>query len=161
MMIINQKGLKNMKKKLMIIDGHSILNRAFFAMPVFTNKEGEFTNAVYGFLSIFCRFYDEEKPDYVAAAFDLPYPTFRHEMYDEYKSTRRPMPDELRPQIPLLKNLLNKMNVGIFELPGYEADDIIGTLSIRSKKSGLNCTIISGDRDLLQLADDDVLIRIP
>jgi len=150
-----------MKKKLLLIDGNSIVNRAFFAMPLLTNKSGEYTNAVFGFMHIFLKLYDEESPDCVAVAFDLPFPTFRHEMYDEYKGTRKSMPIELRPQMPLLKNLLKKMNVEIYETKGYEADDVIGTLSLHAKNSGLSCVIVSGDRDMLQLAGDDTLIRIP
>jgi len=150
-----------MKKKLLIVDGNSIINRAFFAIPALTNKAGEYTNAVYGFLNIFFKFYDEDAPDCVTVAFDLPYPTFRHELYGDYKGTRKPMPDELRPQLPLLKNLLKKMNIDVKEQPGYEADDIIGSICARAKEAGVFCVVVSGDRDLLQLAGNSTLIRIP
>ena len=150
-----------MNNKVMLIDGNSIINRAFFALPVFTNKAGEYTNAVYGFLNILFKFFDEDAPGCIMAAFDLPFPTFRHKMYGEYKGSRKSMPEELRPQLPLLKNLLRKMRIGVYELPGYEADDIIGAIAARAKEQNLSVIIVSGDRDLLQLAGDDCLIRIP
>ncbi|MCL2362832.1 MAG: DNA polymerase I [Defluviitaleaceae bacterium] len=150
-----------MAQKILLFDGFSILNRGFYALPLFTNKAGEYTNAVYGFLSIFLRFLDEEKPDFVTVTFDLPEPTFRHIQYAEYKATRKAMPEELRPQIPTLKNLLEKMGITIAACSGYEADDVIGTLAIKAAKEGISPVIISGDRDLLQLATDSVLIRIP
>ena len=148
-------------KKLMIIDGNSIINRAFYAIPLLTNKDGEYTNAVYGFLNIFFKLYDEEKPDYVGVTFDLPKPTFRHIKYDAYKGTRKGMPEELRPQIGLLKEVLKKMNIKIYELEGYEADDVIGTLAKKTEKAGIEPVIVSGDRDLLQIATDTIKIRIP
>jgi len=150
-----------MPQKILLIDGFSILNRAFYALPLFTNSSGEYTNAVYGFLSILMRFHDEEKPDFITVAFDLPQPTFRHERYAGYKATRKSMPDELRSQVPTLKNLLTKMNINISESPGYEADDVIGTLATMAESKGINPIIISGDRDLLQLASDTILIRLP
>jgi len=147
--------------KILLFDGFSILNRGFYALPLFSNSAGEYTNAVYGFLSIFLRFMDEEKPDYVTVAFDLPEPTFRHVRYAEYKATRKSMPEELRTQIPILKNLLEKMGIPIAACPGYEADDVIGTLAVKAIKKDISPVIISGDRDLLQLATDVVLVRIP
>ncbi|MDR1687522.1 MAG: DNA polymerase I [Clostridiales bacterium] len=150
-----------MHKKLMLLDANSLVNRAFYAIPVLTNKEGEFTNAVYGFLNIFFKLVDEEKPDYIAACFDVKAKTFRHEKYEEYKGGRKVMPEELRPQIPLLKNLLQKMNIKIFELEGFEADDIIGTLAVKAEQAGLFPVIVSGDKDLLQLASDKILVRLP
>lgn len=150
-----------MSKKLMIIDGHSIMNRAFYAIPLLTNKKGIYTNAVYGFFNMFFKFLDEEKPDYVAVAFDLPKPTFRHLKYSQYKGTRKRMPDELRPQIELLKELLAKMEIKIYELAGFEADDILGTIAKKAEKKGIDSVIISGDRDLLQLATENIKIRIP
>lgn len=150
-----------MSKKLVLIDGHSILNRAFFGLPDLTNSEGIHTNAVYGFLNIMFKILEEEKPDYLTVAFDVHAPTFRHKMFEGYKGTRKPMADELRQQVPLIKELLTKMGVKIVEMEGYEADDILGTLSVRAENEGMDVAVISGDRDLLQLATDHVMIRIP
>ncbi|MGN0383965.1 MAG: DNA polymerase I [Eubacterium sp.] len=150
-----------MKEKLVLIDGHSILNRAFYGVPDFTNSKGQHTNAVFGFLNIMFKILEEEKPEYMAVAFDVHQPTFRHEMFPEYKGTRKPMLPELREQVPLIKELLVKMGVRVIELPGYEADDVIGTLSKRGESEGLEVSVISGDRDLLQLATHNIKIRIP
>lgn len=150
-----------MKEKIVLIDGHSILNRAFYGLPALTSSEGVHTNAVYGFLNILFKILEEEKPQYLTVAFDLHAPTFRHKMYPEYKGTRKPMPEELREQVPLMKEVLRSMGVLIAEQEGYEADDILGTLARRGAERGLDVTIVSGDRDLLQLATDDVLVRIP
>ncbi len=149
------------KEKVLLIDGNSILNRAFYAIPVLTNKNGIYTNAVFGFLNIFFRFMDEDKPDYVAVAFDLPSPTFRHNMYDEYKGTRKPMPEELRPQILLIKEVLKKMNIEYVEKAGYEADDILGTLADFFEKENFEVSLVSGDKDMLQLATENIKIKIP
>ena len=140
-----------MSEKLVLIDGHSILNRAFFGLPDLTNSEGIHTNAVYGFLNIMFKILDEEKPDYLTVAFDVHAPTFRHKMFDGYKGTRKPMADELRQQVPLIKEMLTKMGVKIVEMEGYEADDILGTLSVRAEQAGMDVAVISGDRDLLQI----------
>ena len=148
-------------QKLLLFDGFSILNRAFYALPLLSTRDGEYTNGVYGFMNMFFRFIDEEKPDLITVAFDLPQPTFRHEMYGAYKGTRKGMPDELRAQVPILKNLLEIMEINIAEAPGYEADDVIGTLAKKAEGAGIAPVIISGDRDLLQLATDTVRIRIP
>ena len=148
-------------KKLVLIDGHSILNRAFYGVPDLTNAEGLHTNAVYGFLNIMFRILEEEKPDFLAVAFDVHAPTFRHLMYAEYKGTRKPMPEELRQQVPVLKDVLNAMDVTIAEQPGLEADDILGTLAKRAQTDGMEVTLVSGDRDLLQVADEHIKIRIP
>ncbi len=150
-----------MKEKIVLIDGHSILNRAFYGLPDLTNSKGQHTGAVYGFLNILFRIVDDEQPDYLAVAFDLHGPTFRHEIYPEYKGTRKPMPDELREQVPLIQEMLGAMDVEIVTLEGYEADDILGTLARRSQEKGMDVTILSGDRDLLQLATDQILIRLP
>ena len=150
-----------MDGKIVLIDGHSILNRAFYGLPDLTNAEGLHTNAVYGFLNILFKILEEEQADYLTVAFDRKEPTFRHEMYEAYKGTRKPMPEELRQQVPLMKEVLTAMGVPIVERAGYEADDIIGTLARRSEEQGLSVTVLSGDRDLLQLATDKVLIRIP
>lgn len=150
-----------MYKKLVLIDGHSILNRAFYALPDLTNSEGLHTNAVYGFLNILFKVLEEEKADYLAVAFDVSAPTFRHEMFEEYKGTRKTMPNELREQVPLMKEVLNSMGVSIIERAGYEADDLLGTIAKKSEKAGVKVSIVSGDRDLLQLASKHIKIRIP
>lgn len=150
-----------MSEKIVLMDGYSILNRAFYGIPELTNSAGLHTNAVYGFCNIMLKILEEEKPQYLAVAFDVKAPTFRHEMYKEYKGTRKPMPPELHEQVPLLKELLHAMGIPAVEKAGMEADDIIGTLSVRCQKEGMEVVIVSGDRDLLQLADEHVLIRIP
>ena len=150
-----------MSEKILLIDGHSILNRAYYGLPNLTNWEGLHTNAVYGFLNIMTKVLEEEKPEYLAVAFDLHAPTFRHKMYDAYKGTRKPMPEELREQVPLIKEVLTAMGVAIVTKEGYEADDLLGTIAGMAEKKGMDATILSGDRDLLQLATDHVLIRIP
>ena len=150
-----------MSEKLVLIDGHSILNRAYHGLPDLTNSEGLHTNAVYGFLNIMFKILDEEKPDYLTVAFDVHAPTFRHRMFDAYKGTRKPMDEELRQQVPMIKEMLTAMGIKIVEKEGYEADDILGTLSVRAEKAGMDVAIISGDRDLLQLATDHVMVRIP
>ena len=142
-------------EKLVLIDGNSLINRAFYAMPLLTTKNGEYTNAVYGFMNMFFKMVESDKPDYVAVAFDMKAPTFRHKMYDGYKATRKPMPEELRPQIPLLKNLLKLMGVCVVEQEGIEADDIIGTIA---KKSGVKTFIYTGDKDSFQLVDDKISV---
>ncbi len=150
-----------MNNKLLLMDGHSILNRAFYGVPELTNSAGMHTNAVYGFLNIMFRIIDEEKPTHMAVAFDVKHPTFRHEMFKEYKGTRKAMPEELHEQVPYIKELLNAMGIRTVELKGYEADDILGTLSVRAGQQGMQVSVITGDRDLLQLATDNILIRIP
>ena len=150
-----------MSEKILLIDGHSILNRAFYGLPDLTNAEGRHTGAVYGFLNIMFRIMEEEKPEYLTVAFDLSAPTFRHKRYEAYKGTRKPMPEELREQVPLIKEMLSAMGINIMSLEGYEADDLLGTVARRSEAKGMDVTILSGDRDLLQLATDKVLIRLP
>lgn len=150
-----------MNEKLLLMDGHSILNRAFYGVPELTNSAGVHTNAVYGFLNIMFKMLEEEKPTHMAVAFDLKHPTFRHERYKEYKGTRKPMPAELHEQVPLIKELLRAMGIKTVELKGYEADDILGTLAVRAQQQDMQVTVITGDRDLLQLATDRILIRIP
>lgn len=137
-------------ENLLIIDGNSLANRAFYALPLLTNKDGEYSNAVCGFANILIKFIVEQKPDYIAVAFDHSKHTFRTDMYAEYKGTRKPCPDELRPQFALLKQMLACMNIKTFEVDGIEADDIIGTIA---KHSSCNNIVLSGDRDLLQLID--------
>ena len=150
-----------MKQKLVLIDGHSILNRAFYGVPDLTNAEGLHTNAIYGFLNIMFKILEEEKPQYLAVAFDLKTPTFRHKRYAAYKGTRKPMPDELRQQVPVMKEVLAAMGILTMEQEGYEADDILGTMAKRAEKEGIAVALVSGDRDLLQIATDNIKIRIP
>lgn len=147
--------------KLVLVDGHSILNRAFYGVPDLTNAAGLHTNAIYGFLNILFKILDEESPDYLTVAFDVKAPTFRHEMFQEYKGTRKPMPEELREQVPVMKEVLQAMGIRIIEQAGYEADDILGTLAKRAEAEGIEVSLVSGDRDLLQIATDKIKIRIP
>lgn len=150
-----------MAEKIMLIDGNSIVNRAFYGVPLLTNKEGRHTNGVYGFLNILFKLLEEEKPDHLAVAFDLHAPTFRHKTFDGYKGTRKGMPEELREQMPLLKEMLQTMHISIFEKEGYEADDILGTLSSLAEQNGVVPVVVSGDRDLLQIAGENLKVRIP
>lgn len=150
-----------MAKKMMLVDGNSIINRGFYGVPLLTDSQGRYTNAVYGFLNIILKLLDEEQPDYLAVAFDLKAPTFRHKTFAEYKGNRKGMPEELRGQVPLLKEVLGAMHVCCFEKEGYEADDILGTLSKMAVEQGVFPVVVSGDRDLLQLAAENVKIRIP
>ena len=147
--------------KILLIDGHSILNRAFYGVPPLTNFEGLHTNAVYGFINIMLKSLEDEHADYIAVAFDLKAPTFRHEMFAEYKGTRKPMPQELHEQVPVIKEVLAAMTIPVITLEGYEADDILGTLAKRCQRDGFEVSILSGDRDLLQLADEHIKIRMP
>ncbi len=148
-------------EKLVLIDGHSILNRAFYGLPDLTNAQGLHTNAIYGFLNIMFRILEEEKPEYLAVAFDVHAPTFRHELFDAYKGTRKAMPEELREQVPVLKDVLRAMKIVIMEQAGLEADDILGTLAKKAQNAELEVALISGDRDLLQISDEHIKIRIP
>lgn len=148
-------------KKIVLVDGHSILNRAFYGVPDLTDHKGRHTNAVYGFLNILFKVIDEEQPDCMTVAFDVKHPTFRHEIYKEYKGTRKPMPAELHEQVPLIKEVLVSMNIPVIECPGCEADDIIGTIACMAEKQDYKVTIISGDRDLLQLVTGNITLRIP
>ena len=148
-------------KKLVLIDGHSILNRAFYGVPDLTNSEGTHTGAVYGFLNIMFRIVDEDKPDNLIVTFDEHAPTFRHLKYSAYKGTRKPMPEELREQVPLVKQMLAAMNVTVVSKEGLEADDLLGTLAKEAEKNGFEVSLVSGDRDLLQIASEHIKIRIP
>ncbi len=149
------------RKKLVLVDGHSILNRAFYGMPDLTNAAGVHTGAVFGFLNILFKILDEEKADYLSVAFDVHAPTFRHGVYEAYKGTRKPMPEELREQVPLIKKVLASMGVQIREQAGLEADDILGTLAKRGEAEEMEVSLVSGDRDLLQIASDHICVRIP
>ena len=150
-----------MKEKIILIDGYSILHRTFYGIPDLTNSEGLHTNAVYGFMNILFRILEEEEAQYLAVAFDVHAPTFRHMKYPEYKGTRKPMPDELREQIPVIKELLEAMGICMIMLEGYEADDLIGTVSRIAEERDMQVCVLSGDRDLLQLASDTTMIRVP
>ena len=150
-----------MNEKIVLIDGHSIINRAFYGVPDLTNKDGLHTNGIFGFVNILFKILEEEKPDYLTVAFDVKHPTFRHEMFAEYKGTRKGMPQELHEQVPVLKELLTAMGIKIIELPGYEADDLLGTVAKRSEAKGMDVLVVSGDRDLLQIVTDDIRVCIP
>ena len=143
-----------MSEKIVLIDGHSIINRAFYGVPDLTNKDGLHTNGIFGFVNILFKILEEEKPDYLTVAFDVKHPTFRHEMFAEYKGTRKGMPKELHEQVPVLKDLLSAMGIKIMELPGYEADDLLGTVAKRSEEKGMDVLVVSGDRDVLQIVTD-------
>ena len=150
--------------KLVLIDGNSIMNRAFYGImgsKMLTASDGTYTNAVYGFLTILFKLQEDLNPDYIGVAFDLKGPTKRHEMYEAYKANRHGMPEELAVQMPIIKNILNSMNIKILEKQGYEGDDILGTISKRAEKEGIDVTILSGDRDTFQLVSDKITIRIP
>lgn len=141
-------------EKLLVVDGNSIINRAFYGVRLLTNEDGVYTNAIYGFLNILLKYLSQDDPDYIAVTFDLPAPTFRHKQYAEYKAGRKGMPEELAMQLPLLKEILAAMNITQLSLEGYEADDIIGTVSKLCEESGVECLVVTGDRDALQLASD-------
>ncbi|MCD8379362.1 MAG: DNA polymerase I [Lachnospiraceae bacterium] len=147
--------------KLVLIDGMSILHRAFYGIPLLSNAEGLHTNGIYGFLNILFKILEEEQPDYLAVAFDVKAPTFRHEIYPEYKGTRKEMPAELAEQIPVMKEMLAAMDIAMCEKPGLEADDILGTLANAAERDGHQVTLVSGDRDLLQIASDSIKILVP
>ncbi len=151
-------------EKLVLIDGNSIMNRAFYGINgsrMLTSKDGRYTNAIYGFLAILFRLIEDINPEYMVVAFDLKAPTERHKLYEGYKANRKAMPEELAQQMPMIKEILQAMNIDIVEKEGYEADDILGTLSRYGQRRGLEVTILSGDRDTFQLATDRIKIRIP
>ena len=150
-----------MSEKILLVDGHSIINRAFYGVTDLTNSEGLHTNAIYGFLNTLFKVLEEEKPDYLTVAFDVKAPTFRHQMYDAYKGTRKPMPAELHEQVPVLKDVLHAMGIATMEKAGLEADDLLGTVAKRSEARGMEVAVLSGDRDLLQLATEHIRIRLP
>ena len=146
--------------KLMILDGNSVINRAFYGVRLLTTKQGEYTNAIYGFLNILDKMRQEEQPDALCVAFDLHGPTFRHEKYDQYKATRHGMPEELAQQMPVMKDVLRAMNVPIYACQGWEADDVIGTVAKRCSGAGWDCVVVTGDRDSLQLVDEHVTVKL-
>lgn len=150
--------------RLLIIDGNSIMNRAFYGImntKALMSADGTYTNAIYGFLAILFKELEDLEPEYIAVAFDLKAPTHRHNMYKEYKGTRHAMPEELAQQMPIIKEILRNMNITIIEKEGYEADDVLGTISKLAEKEGIKTTILSGDRDTFQLASKNITIRIP
>ena len=146
--------------KLLILDGNSIINRAFYGVHLLTTRDGLYTNAIFGFLNILQKLQDEDKPDAVCVAFDLKGPTFRHEKYDGYKANRHGMPDELAAQLPWTKDILSAMNIPIYALQGWEADDVIGTVTKICCREGWKCTVATGDRDSLQLVNDCVTVKL-
>ena len=146
--------------KLLILDGNSVINRAFYGIRPLTTRDGLYTNAIFGFLNILQRAQNEEKPDALCVAFDLHGPTFRHEMYEGYKATRHGMPEELAMQMPVMKQVLSAMNIPIYECQGWEADDVIGTVADVCGKQGWDCVVLTGDRDSLQLVDDHVTVKL-
>ena len=146
--------------KLMILDGNSIINRAFYGVRLLTTREGLYTNAIFGFLNILEKLRNEEQPDALAVAFDLKAPTFRHLQYEGYKATRHAMPEELAQQMPLMKDVLRAMNIPIFECEGWEADDILGTAGRICAVSDWDCVIVTGDRDSLQLVAEHVSVKL-
>ncbi|MBZ9569529.1 hypothetical protein KJA16_01235 [Patescibacteria group bacterium] len=149
--------MENKKKRLIVIDGNALVHRAYHALPHLTTKKGELVNAIYGFLLVFLKALRELQPDFIAATFDLPAPTFRHQKFKEYKATRPKAPDELYKQIPQIKEILKTFNVPIFEKEGFEADDLIGTIARLAPKKQIipeiETIILSGDLDTLQLVD--------
>ncbi|PJI07149.1 MULTISPECIES: DNA polymerase I [Clostridium] len=147
-------------ERLLILDCNSLMNRAFYALPELTNTEGVHTNAIYGFMNMLLKMRDEIKPDYIVTTFDRKAPTFRHKEYSDYKAGRKKMPPELSEQFPILKELLEKLAINIFEIDGFEADDLIGTLATYAKEKGIEVYIVTGDRDALQLSDDNVKVVI-
>ena len=147
-------------EKFLLVDGNSLLNRAFYALPVLSTASGEYTNAVYGFFNMLFNMMDRLEPEYAAVAFDRKEPTFRHKEYLEYKAGRKPMPDELIPQFPLLKSALEEANIPFIEMPGFEADDLLGTLSLMGENSGLECCVLSGDKDVLQLVSEHTTVYL-
>ncbi len=150
-----------MSERILLVDGHSIANRAFFGVRLLTNSKGQYTNALFGFFNILFSVMDKVKPTQLAIAFDLHHPTFRHEMYEEYKGNRPPMQEELREQIPALQEMLKKAGVQLLMQKGLEADDLIGTAAKRGAAQGNEVTILSGDRDLLQLVDEHITVCLP
>ena len=146
--------------KLMILDGNSVINRAFFGVKPLTTRDGLYTNAIYGFLNILERMEKEEQPDAVCVAFDLHGPTFRHLKYEGYKANRHGMPDELAAQMPIMKQVLTAMNIPIYSAEGWEADDVIGTVGKLCGEEDWQCVIVTGDRDSLQLIDQHVNVKL-
>ena len=146
--------------KLMVIDGNSLINRAFYGIRMLTTKDGQPTNAVYGFVNILLKLLDEEKPDALCVVFDRKAPTFRHLAYEGYKATRKGMPEELASQLPLLKDVLRAMNVPMYELDGWEADDLLGTIAVKDAAAGWETAVVTGDKDSLQLVTEQTTVKL-
>ena len=149
-----------MKKRLMIVDGSSLLYRAFYAMPPLSDSRGNPTNAVYGFLNMLLKLYEELNPQYITVAFDKDKHTFRNDLYADYKATRKPAPDELRPQFALIREVLACLGIRVLEIEGYEGDDIIGTVAKNIPDADTDISVITGDRDALQLVDDRITVYL-
>ena len=145
-------------EKLVVIDGNSLANRAFYGVPILSNSKGVIVNAVYGFANMLMNLLSQEQPEYIAVAFDIGRKVFRHEQYEDYKAQRKGMPDELRSQMPLIKEVLQKMNIAIFQLEGYEGDDLIGTMVRWAEKKGFESIIVTGDKDIFQLIDENTRV---
>ncbi|MCD8299409.1 MAG: DNA polymerase I [Opitutae bacterium] len=154
------KNIYFLSMKLMVLDGNSIINRAFYGIRSLATREGIFTNAIYGFLMMLSKLLDDEDPDALCVCFDVHAPTFRHEKFPAYKAQRKPMPEELRAQVPLMKEVLTAMNVPYYELPGWEADDLLGTIGRICTSENVECVIVTGDRDCLQLVNDNVRVKL-
>ena len=148
-------------ERILLIDGNSIMNRGYYGLPLLANKDGIYTNALLGFFNILSKTVSEVDPNYLCVAFDMKAPTFRHKLFSDYKGTRKPAPEEFRMQLPIIREILKSMGIPVLEKEGYEADDILGTLAKRFEKEGLLVTLLSGDRDLLQIASDNITISIP
>ena len=146
--------------KLMVIDGNSMINRSFYGIRPLSTRDGLYTHAVFGFLTTLTRLREEEKPDAVCVTFDVHAPTFRHTADESYKATRKPMPEELRMQMPVLKEVLDALNIPRYELEGWEADDLIGTISRRCEADGWECVVVTGDKDSLQLITDHTKVKL-
>ena len=146
--------------KCMVIDGNSIINRAYYGIRPLTNREGLYTHAVFGFLTTLLRLKEEERPDALCVTFDLHAPTFRHKADEAYKATRKPMPEELRMQVPVLKEVLDALNIPRYEMEGWEADDLIGTISRKCEAAGWDCVVVTGDKDSLQLITDHTKVKL-
>ena len=146
--------------KLMAIDGNSLVNRAFYAVRLLTNRQGLYTNAVYGFVNILLKLLEEEQPDQVCVCFDMRAKTFRHLKYEGYKAQRKGMPDELAQQMPIIKEVLDKMGIARMELEGFEADDLLGTLARLCREKGEDCLIVTGDRDSLQFIAQGATVKL-
>lgn len=149
-----------MKEKFVVIDGSSLLYRAFYALPLLTTADGQYTNAIYGFANMLVKLIDDLKPDTIAVAFDKGKKTFRNDLFSDYKGTRKPTPAELSSQIPLIHELVDAFGIQLVEQDGYEADDIIGTLAAKAAKSGADVTVVTGDRDALQLIEENVKVML-
>ena len=146
--------------KLMVIDGNSILNRAYYGIRPLTTRDGLYTHAIFGFLTTLLRLEGEEAPDALCVTFDVHAPTFRHQASEAYKATRKPMPEELRVQVPVLKEVLDALNIPRYEQEGWEADDLIGTISRKCEADGWDCVVVTGDKDSLQLITDHTMVKL-